>query len=417
MDPVLTIALRNITRHKRRTITSAITIAVGLMFFTFMDSVMAGLDRGGIDNMIELTTSAVKVYTKEYAEDKEAFPLKHGIDELEKLRRTLSADERVVGVAPRTRFTGQVSNYSESVPVVGTVVEPRADSTVFSLVRYLQGSYFSDESGREIILGARLADEMGVGVGDYITLYATTRYKSRNADDFEIVGLLATTDPSINGSSVVISYEAADGFLDLEGLVTEANIGLERRVNLEDTKADARAVKERIASSFPGLEPVSFMDQAAGFLELAKSKRAFGVVFLLIVLLIAAVGIFNTVLMSVYERIREVGVLRALGLKPGQIATMFMLEGLLTGLLGSLMGLVLGVGVNLVLVVYGYPIDKLAGDMGDAGIPYWGTIYGEWNVGTMAFVFVFGIVVATVAGAIPARKAGKMAVTRALRFS
>lgn len=410
------IAIRNILRHKRRTITSGITIAVGMWFYTFMDSVMAGLDRGGIDNMIELTSSAVKIRTVRYDRDKEAFPLKHGIPDVEAVREELTQDPRVTGVAPRTRFAGQLSNYTEEVPVVGTVVEPAVDSAVFSLTEYLIGDYFSEESRGEIILGRQLAREMGVDTGGYITLYALTRYESRNADEFRVVGLLNTSDPRLNRSSVMISYDAAGEFLDLDGLVTEGNVGLRRRVNLADMKADARRVKERVEETFPALTATTFMEAAASFLELAKSKRAFGIVFLMVILLIAGVGIFNSVLMSVYERIREVGVLRAHGMKPSEVSTMFVMEGFMTGVIGSVLGLIMGVATNLVLITYGYPIDKIAGDIAMEGFPYWGTIYGEWNVATLLLLFVFGILTATIAGIIPARKAGKMEVTHALRF-
>lgn len=416
MGMTLKIAVRNIMRHKRRTLTSAIVIAVGLMFYIFMDSVMAGLDRGGIDNMIALSTSAVKVHTEAYEQDKEAMPLDHGIDDVSAIRQTLDNDRQVVGVTPRTTFLGQLSNYEETVPVVGTAIDPATDSTVFSLKPSLVGSYFSDQNEREIILGQRLAQELGVDTGGYITLYALTRYDSRNADEFRIVGLLATTDPAINRSSVLISYAAANDFLDLDNLVTEVNVGIERRVNFRDMAADAERVKQRIESTVPSVTAMTFMDLGASFLEIARSKRSFGVVFLGIVLLIAAVGIFNTVLMSVYERIREVGVLRAHGMRAGQVTTMFVLEGVLTGLLGSLIGLALGIAVNWVLVVYGYPIDKLAGDIDTAGIPYWGTIYGEWNMATLVWMFFFGVVISTVAGIIPARKAATMEVTQTLRF-
>jgi putative ABC transport system permease protein len=158
------------------------------------------------------------------------------------------------------------------------------------------------------------------------------------------------------------------------------------------------------------------MELAASFLELAKSKRGFGIVFLAVVLLIAAVGIFNTVLMSVYERIREIGVLRAHGMRPRQVTLMFALEGFLTGVFGSTAGTALGVVVNWVLVRYGYPIDKIAGDVDAMGLPYWGTIYGEWNISTLMAMFIFGMLTATLAGLIPAGKGGKMEVTRALRF-
>ncbi|MBD3239556.1 MAG: hypothetical protein GF331_03150, partial [Chitinivibrionales bacterium] len=297
MGMTLKIAVRNIMRHKRRTITSAVVIAVGLMFYIFMDSVMAGLDRGGIDNMIELSTSAVKVHTTAYEQDKEAMPLDHGIADVAAVREALRDEKQVVGVTPRTRFLGQLSNYEETVPVVGTVVAPATDTTVFSLAPSLIGSYFSDHNEREIILGQKLAQEMGVDTGGYITLYALTRYDSRNADEFKVVGLLATTDPELNRNSVIVSYAAANDFLDLDNLVTEVDVAVERRVNFRDMAADAERVERRIESAMPELTAMTFMDLGASFLEIAKSKRAFGVIFLGIVLLIAALGIFNTVLM------------------------------------------------------------------------------------------------------------------------
>jgi putative ABC transport system permease protein len=416
MGTIATIALRNILRHKRRTITSAITIAVGILFFLFMDSVMSGLDRGGIDNLIALSASAVKVHTAAYENDKEAFPLKNGIADVAPLRALLAQDRRVTGVTPRTQFLGQLSNYEQTVPVVGTVVDPAADTTVFGLKRFLEGGYFTG-GGREIILGKRLAQDLGVKIGGFITLYALTKYDSRNADEFRVTGLLNTSDPGLNKSSVIISYASADDFLDLEGLVTEVDISIQRRVNLTDMAADAKEVKQRISAAFPGLFAATFMDIGASFLEIAKSKRAFGVLFLLILLLIAGVGIFNTVLMSVYERIREVGVLRAHGMPPSQVTLMFALEGFFTGLLGSALGVALGSCGVWALVTYGYPIDKFvqSGDMA-GGLPFWGTVYGEWNAAAIIAMFIFGTLVATFAGLIPAKKAGSIQVTDALRF-
>ena len=416
MGTIFKIALRNILRHKRRTISSAVVIAVGIMFYLYMDGVMLGMDRGGIDNAIRLSAAAIRIQTKEYESDKEAFPLKHGIENITEIRKGLSNDKRVIGITPRAQFIGELSNYEQTIPVVGIVIDPSTDSTVFSLNEYLKGDYFS-ESTNEIILGKKLAEDLGVAVGGFITLYALTKYESRNADEFKITGVVNTTDPGINNSTVLISYATANEFLDLEGLVTEVAVALERRVNLKDMIADAAQVKQSILTVFPGLSAITFMEQSAAFLELAKGKRAFGMVFLAIMLLIAAVGIFNTVLMSVYERIREVGVLRAHGMPASQVTVMFAMEGLITGVIGSIFGMLFGGVITWYLVVFGFPIDKMYNDSTVAGdLPYWGTIYAEWNIPAFVAMFVFGVVVAVVAGTIPARKAGTLEVTEALRF-
>jgi len=409
------IALRNIMRHKRRTIFSGITIAFGMLFYIFIDSVMAGLDRGAIDNMIELSTAAIKIQTPRYLEDQKALPLKHGVENGDAVRRSLASEKRVRGITPRAGFLGQLSIYTETTPVMGTVIDPRTDSTVFSLHDYVEGSYFSDRSDREILIGNRLARELGLKTGDWVTLYALTRYDSRNADDFRVAGLINSTDPVQNNAVVYITYQAANGFLDLEDLATELDVGLHRRTNLGDFKNDVSMIQQRLQAQFPDLRIQSFMELAASFLEIAKTKRAFGAVFLLVVMLIASIGIFNTVLMSVYERIREVGVMRAFGFTAGEMARLFMLEGLMTGMFGAVMGIALGVAGNIVLVTYGYPVDKIMGDdMG--GFPVWGTIYGEWNIATYVTIFVLCVLIATFAGLIPARKAGRMEITQTLRF-
>ncbi len=190
---LIKIAFRNLMRHKRRTILTGVIISFGLWIFIFMDSVMSGLDRGSIDNMINLTTSAVKIHSAKYDEEKESFPLKYGLRNIDEIKSGLRTHERVKSIAPRTQFLGELSNYEESIPVIGTVVDPREDTTVFTLTQYLDGEYFSQDHEREIILGKDLARDMGLKPGDNITLYALTKYESHNADDFKIVGTYNTT--------------------------------------------------------------------------------------------------------------------------------------------------------------------------------------------------------------------------------
>ena len=249
MGMIFTIAIRSIGRHKRRTMLSAITIAVGLTVFIFMDSLLSGVNRISIDNMIDLSTGALKIQTARYDMEKSAFPLDYGLqDSAAALERALLGDKRVTHATRRTRFLGQLSNYTETVPVVGTVIDEAADTAVFKLKPCIQGGYFSADNRREILLGGRLAQELGVAVGDNITLYALTKYGSRNADEFKIVGLLGTADPAINQSAVFITYGAANDFLDLENTVTEIDAAMVRIGNLADFEKAAMALQKARAA-------------------------------------------------------------------------------------------------------------------------------------------------------------------------
>ena len=417
MGMILKIALRNIGRHKRRTILSAITIAAGLAIFIFMDSMLTGIDRMSIDNMITLSSGALKVQTIQYDKEKNTFPLSYGINGfLPGLQTVLACDNRVKHVTRRTQFLGQLSNYDETVPVVGTVIDEATDTMVFGLKPYISGSFFGPDDSREILMGRQLAQDLGVGVGDNITLYALTKYDSRNADQFRIAGLLSTADPTINHSGVFITYSAANEFLDLENTVSELDISVKRNSNLALFSRDVKGIQKTLQTEFPLLRVNTFLELGAGVLELTRAKRVAGIMFMAIILVIAVVGIFNTVFMSVYERIREIGVLRAHGLRPRDITIMFVLEGFITGLIGGALGLALGALVNVYLVAVGIPMEKISGKIATASYGISGSIYGEWNLPAMALAFCLGVLVATLAGVFPARKASKIQVTSALRF-
>ncbi|MGB7567099.1 MAG: FtsX-like permease family protein [Chitinivibrionales bacterium] len=418
MRMILKIALRNIGRYRRRTFLSAITIAAGLIVFILMDSALTGIDRMSIDNMITLSSGALKIQTIQYDKEKNTFPLNYDIGPwLSKVRAALANDKRVLHATRRTQFLGQLSNYDETIPVVGTVVDDATDTMVFGLKPYLTGSYFGADNGREILMGRQLAQDLGVGVGDNITLYALTKYDSRNADQFRIAGLLNTADPTINHSGIFITYTAANEFLDLENTVSEVDVSVNRNSNLAHFSRDVQSIQTALQREFPTLRVNTFLDLGAGVLELTRAKRVGGVIFMGVILVIAVVGIFNTVFMSVYERIREIGVLRAHGLKPRDITVMFVLEGFITGLLGSVLGLMAGSLANVYLVITGIPMEKMVGKIATASYGISGNIYGEWNLPAMGLAFCLGILVATVAGIIPARRASKIQVTQALRFA
>lgn len=418
MKMILQIAWRNLLRNKRRTFLSALTIAVGIMYFAMMDSLMTGMDKSAIDNMIDLSTGAVKIQSREYEAEQESFPLEYGVEKREKsITEMLRSDERVRGITTRAVFLGQLSNYEDMFPVRGIVIDRETDSTVFTVDEYIDGEYLGKSSQSEILLGGALAKDLGVGVGDMITLYAQTKYETQNADDFTIVGLVNSGDPGINSNTIFISKEAGDEFLDLEGFASELNVSLHDRNTFNELLADMTEIQGELQKAFPDDTILTFNETGADFIQMSKSKSGFGYIMLTVILFIAAVGIFNTVLMSVYERIREIGVLRAHGMKPKDLVKMFMLEGFFTGVLGGILGFFLAVGVVYLFVEYGMNYEKMAEGMDLSNLPIGGIIYGVWNIPQVIGAGIFSTIIATVAAVIPAKKAGKMSVTDALRFN
>jgi len=421
MKMMLQIAWRNLMRNKRRTFLSALTIAVGMMYFAMMDSLMSGMDKQAVDNMVNLSTGAVKIQSREYESEQETFPLEFGIESEDEIIELLKGDSRVKGISPRTIFLGQVTNYEDMVPVRGIVVDQERDTLVYSLMEHIEGAYFSEghyNSANEIILGSSLAEDLGLELDSYITLYGQTKYEAENADAFVVVGIINSPDPTINSNTVFITESAGEEFLDLEGLQSEINISLHDRNNFNEMLDDMVEIQATLQAALHSDTVLTFRETGADFMKMMESKSGFGYMMLSVILFIAAVGIFNTVLMSVYERIREIGVLRAHGMHPKDLTKLFMFEGLFTGILGSVLGFFLAVSATYYFVEFGLDYSAFASDMDLSSMPIGMTeMYGVWNIPQIIGAGIFSTIIATIAAIIPAKKAGNLSVTDALRHN
>lgn len=419
MAGTFSIAARNVARHKRRTFLTVVTMSVGIGFFIWIDSIMGGLDSSGVESMADYTESSLRVESSAYAERRLSVPLADGIPAPRAALEAISAIKGVLGAAPRTPFQAQLSGPRGDVPVQAAVIDPDLDPKVFRLKERTSGAWLSSAPGPdaepEIILGASLAGELGTAVGQYVTLFAKSRYEANRAMEFKVAGLVNSPDPNINSGAAYISYAQAESFLDLEGLVTQIRARVRNPGRMADYLRSGDAVRDAARLALPGTASSSLSDLSASFLRIASTKRTFSYVIIVILLFISAIGIVNTILMSIYSRIKEIGVLGAFGMRRREITRLFLAEGLIIGLFGSAGGALLGFLLDLQSVYGGMPLDKIAGKIDTAGIPVWGTLYGEWNPASIAFGFVFGLAVALLASWIPARRAGSMSITRALR--
>ncbi len=416
---ILKIAFRNILRHKRRTFISAITVAFGLMLFILFDSLMGGMDRASQENMVNLTDGSLKIYSREYAAEKMAYPLKYGIRNVNPLMEYIKTLPEVTGITPRVAFLTEIIIGERSLRTVGSVIQPDTDPKVFTLPKYIHGGrFFSTNNTQEVILGKKLAEDLGVGIGDTVLLSARTRFEANNAMDFEVVGLLETPAPFINESGIFITCQAANQFLDIQGFVTELDIHVPWS-KTEDINAYVKRIniiKDKISAQFSGYTVNTFHDLNSAFLEMMSGKRAAQSLIAFFILLIGAVGIVNTILMSVYERIREVGVLRALGIKPKEIRRMFLYEGILIGLIGALMGMVAAFLINIWMVNSGLDMTAFMKNMDSSQMPITGLFFGQWNINAFITALFLGTLISACAAVFPARKAGKITPTQCLKF-
>jgi putative ABC transport system permease protein len=337
MGPIPRIALRNVLRNKRRTLLTVITMSISVGFFIWMDCIMGGFDTSSVDSIARFSESSERISSPAYAEKRISAPLEHGIGDPAAAMAAIKKVPGIAAVTPRTRFIGQAQGPSGDMPVVFAAIDPALDPIVFSIKESTKGSWLPEGISDEpsIVMGSALASELGLAVGDYANVFAASRYGTQRGQEFKVVGIFATPDPNLDKGAAFISYADAEGLLDLEGLVTELYAAVERPATLAAFLKKGDRVAAGIRQALPGFMVSPISEMSADILALSSTKRSFSYVLVVILLFISAIGIVNTILMAVYARVREIGVLGAFGMKRREITSLFLAEGAIIGFLGS----------------------------------------------------------------------------------
>ncbi|HHW09183.1 MAG TPA: ABC transporter permease [Firmicutes bacterium] len=410
------LAVKNLLRHKRRTFLTFLAISAGLSVFIIEDSLIAGFDREAIQNLINLESGHLRIHIKN--EDNDFFPdssppsLDKAFppEEASSIARTTPG---MIGVAPRVRFSAFLNNGWEEYPVTGIGIHPELDGEVFTIAAYLTAGRLPEAAKSEAVLGAALAALMGLEVGDYFTLVTKTAEQSFQALDLEVTGLLDSPHPEVNKATVFLPLDVAQEALLLGTKVTEIAVRLPPGAPIKGGLARLQGELTRRGAPAE-LKVSSWEELSREFLELGDIDQKFAIVFMGLVMLIAVVGVVNSILLGAMERTREIGIMKAMGLSEREIVQEFLFEGLLLGLLGGLAGVAVSLLAELYLVNWGLDITPFVGDL-DFGYPVAAKAYAVWNPRTALIALLISIVAGAAAAYIPARRAARLDPAVALR--
>ena len=348
------LALRNLLRQQRRTALTLLVVVAGFLALSLAGGFMAQTFQGLSDGAIRGGLGHLQILPPGALDGDEAQSMEKALPNGEALAATLRRDPAVAEVLPRIQFMGLLSNGPRSVAFLGTAVDPVLEPRHMATAEALKdgakapggaGSRWlaADPAAREVLLGVGLARAMGATVGSSLTLMSTTRDGALNAVDVEVVGLQDLGLRELNDRFLTVGLGTAAQLLDAGPARSRLSVILKRPGTVEAEQA-------RLQALLPGTTVKPWFELASFYRQVKLLYFAIfgfmGLVLFLVVLLATA----NTLLMSVMERVREFGVLRAMGLQPRQLLVLLQWEGAFLGLLGSAMGLaatlVLRAGLN-----------------------------------------------------------------------
>jgi ABC-type lipoprotein release transport system permease subunit len=266
------------------------------------------------------------------------------------------------------------------------------------------GDFVQADDRRGIVIGKRLADMMGIAVGQDVNLTIINADGQPDEANFAVRGLFSTGIPSYDESAVFMPLARAQAFTVTDGHASAIVIFLNRQ-------SDADGVAAALAG--PGITTLTWRQIAQVLLELAEFSMSFYMILDVIVMVVVAVVIANTLLMAVFERIREMGILAALGMKGRQIMLMFLLEAATLGLAGIVVGAVLGLAGVAYLATAGINIGEVASSAGNIALS--STIHADFVWGTFASLAFWTLVIILLASLYPAWFAIRREPAEALR--
>ena len=318
---MLNLAVRNVFRNRRR---SAITIAVivfGAVGLILFGGYKATTFRGLRESTIRGRIGHLQIFPR---------PADAGLTDVASLRRTIESDSRVQSTAAQITLMGLISNGEKSESFMATAVEPEKDRAM-KAQKLIAGTDLPSTELDAVLLGAGLAKSMKAKPGDFLTLMTTTKSGSLNAIDVRVAGVFATGVKEFDERAVKMPILGAQQLLQ--------TTSVEKLLVLLGNTDDTDAVRRDIERRFPQLDLKSWSQLAPFYHQVVL---LFNGIFGFLGLIVFAVVIFsvaNTVVMSIFERTREIGTLMAIGTSRARIWRMFFLEGMLIGLIGGLAGL------------------------------------------------------------------------------
>lgn len=372
----------------------------------FSGSYYKGLLTNAIDGATKLM-GHVKIQHPDYKLKERMLSLTAAVDNFSSILPLIAKNTDAKFVTGRLKFGALINYNDENEPGLGMGIIPEKEEKILHLhSSIISGTTFTGKSG-EAIIGSELRNTLNINVGDTITIISRTAYNSLSAINARVAGVCDFFNAALN-KSFYVPLDAAQELLDMKNKVTEILIYGDSYLYAEKIAREVKAIPE-ISNSY---EVLTWLD-IGSIREIFQIAGAFISILQGIFALLAIIVIINTVLMAVFERTWEIGMINAIGMKQHQILILFILEGLMIGILGGIAGVIIGSASGLYLEIEGIRIGNISENM---PIPIQQVIHGDLTGYIIIKSFIIGLVVSMLGALFPAIKASRMKPVDALRI-
>lgn len=403
----LRLALRNLVRNRRRTLITLLTMIFGISVLTLLSALNDGWLSQMKTNFILSYTGHVQIHAKGFEASQS---LRDSIGNPEQINRLMQSYPEIYGWTQRIRTSGLASVGGSSAGVQIMATDPEQETWVTSMYEHVtEGEWLRPGMPRDLLLGATVARTIGATLGDRVVLMAQRPSGEMVSDVFHLTGILETGAPQIDRTLALIPLHSAQVWLQMGQAVTDIVIRANKH---EDTDTLYRLFVQQLSGKTYEIMPWQTLDPMVR--QWLEFSDAYGLVIILVVVILVLAEILNTMLISLHERQKELGVIVAIGTTRRQIFGMLLLEAVMLIFFGAALGYLSGS-----LLVY---------TLGNSGIDlthytnafkffYMNpVIHPELTTASAMRILGATLAAAMLAGIYPAWRATRISVSRALRI-
>ncbi len=355
--PFWSIALRSLWRNPRRSALTSGATAFGLGAFLFLYAFTDGFFEQMINNSIDFSTSHVQIEPRGYRDERSPTLF---ISQPETILAQAQQHPEVVAAAPRIQVEAMINSPTQIEPLILTGVDSVLEPQVTKLdKKIVEGRYLQTNSAMEIVLGRKLADELDVRLGEKVVVTTQLADGSLGPAAYRLVGIYQT-DNEI--------FDRTLGFIDLTQAQTL--LAMPERISTLTLRLDHRDLSQQVADDLnqeltgTNYQAQSWQQIMPVLVQMIDVSQLMFYVVLVIVFLVVAIGVTNTLFMSVLERTREFGVMLAMGTEPLLIVRMVIYEAVILGLAGIFVGVLIGVSLATYYGSHGMDLSAFSGATG-----------------------------------------------------
>lgn len=405
MKLILIIAWRNIWRNRRRSIIMIMAITAGLWGGLFAASFSHGMLEQRFETSIEQHISHIQIHHPDFIRDQ---AVEHQIEHWPELRDLLDKDAGIKAFSGRTLLSGMLAsaNLTQGVRILGIDTEREAQTTGISS-HLISGSYFAGEVTNQVLVGKKLAEKTKLQERSRLVLTFQDTDGELISGAFRVAGIFQTANSIFDETHVFILQSDLQGMFDGQLIINEIAL-------LAEDKEMIPQIQDKYKELFPDYSIRTWDEISPELTFLVEMAGVMITVILIIILMALGFGLVNTMLMSVFERTRELGMLLSVGMNKKRVFMMILLETTFLSLLGALGGIILSTGSIFLASQNGIDLSSVGGDSMEA-FGFSAVVYPSLNISLYIRLIILVIITAILTTIYPAMKATRLSPAEAVR--